>query len=363
MRQFGWQRATLAAVIFLTAGTAIARAQPTTREAASVLIFPKVIADGTYDTAIQISNTANRTARAVCYYVNGAPVVPDQPPGPLNPPQWSQIDFTLFLVRQQPTQWVVSRGRLPDSADERCEGPLDDCDGTGLDPGRIPPAPSGFTGELVCIETDASGAEWSGNALTGHATLTHLGSGEIIKLPAIGAHGFPTNDADGTLCLGGEPQDGCPKGGEYDACATEWFVSHPADFDDTPVDGEKSSTSVTIVPCGQDFDAQIPTQLTVQFRATNEFEQSFSASTTVNCWADFELSDAGPIFNRDLLSGDWALTRIVAASATQAGFTVVSQTLRVSGELLLVAAAGSAPPQGRVAQQADLIRIPVENVP
>lgn len=363
MRQSRWQRATIAAALILcAAGADVAGAQLTTRDAASVLIFPKVIADGTYDTAIQISNTANRPARALCYYVNGALVIPEQPPGPFNPPQWSQTDFTLFLIRQQPTQWVVSRGRMLDPSDQTCEGPLDDCDGTGIDPGRIPPAPPGFTGELVCIETDASGAEWSGNALTGHATLTHLGSGEIVKLPAIGARGFPTNDANGTLCLGGEPEDSCPKGGEYDGCAAEWFLSHPADFDDTPVDGEASRTSVTIVPCGQDFDAQIPSQFIAQFQVTNEFEQSFSATTTVNCWADLELSDVSPIFTRNVLSGDWALTRIVAAGSAQTGFAVVSQTVRVSGELLLIAAAGSAPPQGELPPQATFIRIPEEDV-
>jgi hypothetical protein len=244
-----------------------------------------------------------------------------------------------------------------------CDEPFEGCDGTGLDPGRIPPTPPGFTGELVCIERDASGAVWSGNALTGHATLTHLDSGEIIKLPAIGARGFETNDADGTLCLGGEPQEGCPNGGEYGACATEWFVSHPADYDSRPVDGDSSLTSVTIVPCGQDFDAQIPSQLTVQFQVTNEFEQSFSASTTVNCWADLALSDISPIFGRDMLSSDWVHTRIEASGAAQAGFTVVAQTFRDTGKLQLMAAAASAPPQGALAQQADLIRVPEEVIP
>jgi hypothetical protein len=98
---------------------------------------------------------------------------------------------------------------------------------------------------------------------------------------------------------------------------------------------------------------------------TNEFEQSFSTSASVNCWADLELSDVSPIFTREVLSGDWALTRIVSAggASARAGFTVVSQTVRQGGELLLIAAAGSAPPQGALAERAELIRIPEETVP
>jgi hypothetical protein len=360
MRQLGWQPAA-AAFVALAAGANVAAAQLTTREAAAVVVFPKVIADGTWETTIQLSNTANRPARALCYYVNGALTFPDQPPGPGNAPQWSQVDFTLTLVRQQPTQWVVSRGRAFDPTDQACASPLDDCDGTGIDPGSIPPSPPGFTGELLCIENDASGAPWSGNALIGHATLTHLASGEVVKYPAIGARGFDTNDADGTLCLGGEPQEGCPKGGEYDACAQQWDVSHPAEFDDRPVDGGSSRTRLTIVPCGQDFETQVPERITLQLRVTNEFEMAFSASTTVDCWGDVRLADF-TIFDRDVLGSSWVHTRLQTASSTSSAFTVVQQSVRESGEPPLFTAVATIPAQREAAEEPNRIVVPQEGV-
>ena len=39
------------------------------------------------------------------------------------------------------------------------------------DPGRVPPVVPDFTGELKCIEVDASGFPVPGNALKGEATL------------------------------------------------------------------------------------------------------------------------------------------------------------------------------------------------
>ena len=49
-----------------------AAARVTTEQSASILVFPKVIADGTRDTIIQITNTSNNMRHAHCFYVNGA---------------------------------------------------------------------------------------------------------------------------------------------------------------------------------------------------------------------------------------------------------------------------------------------------
>ena len=84
----------------------------TTEQSASILVFPKVIADGTRDTIIQITNTSNNMRHAHCFYVNGAPTIPGLPPGSLNPPLCTETDFDIWLTRQQPTHWVVSTGRL-----------------------------------------------------------------------------------------------------------------------------------------------------------------------------------------------------------------------------------------------------------
>jgi len=93
------------------------RADTTTSAGSSILIFPKVmVLSRDYDpqgldTVIQISNTSNSMVYAHCVYVNGAPLDPRFPPSAQNPPQCQEVDFTIFLTKQQPTHWVVSTGR------------------------------------------------------------------------------------------------------------------------------------------------------------------------------------------------------------------------------------------------------------
>jgi hypothetical protein len=115
----------------------------------SIIIFPKVVWDGTRDTIIQIANTSNNMVHARCFYVNAAPVNPLFPPGPTNPAQCNETDFDIWLTRQQPTIWVASIGR---SASFSVAGVRDMIDRVGYDygfaPGLIPPVQQGFIGEL-----------------------------------------------------------------------------------------------------------------------------------------------------------------------------------------------------------------------
>src|SRR5262245_1660217 len=120
------------------------RAQVATSRAESILFFPRVVADGVRDTRIQITNTSNSQVFARCSYISGSTC--------------TSTDFDIGLSKQQPTQWVVSRGRPADPTDARCdrEG-LTDCPGAGIDPGAgsaglasapVPAAPTGFAGQL-----------------------------------------------------------------------------------------------------------------------------------------------------------------------------------------------------------------------
>src|SRR5579862_373540 len=356
MRRRQW----LPILVLLCAGAAphLAHGQVTTGEAASVIVFPRVVVDGTWETTIQISNTANRPAYAHCYYVNGALTDPSLPPGPSNPPLWLTADFPITLGRQQPTHWVVSHGRPVDPNDPPCPDPA--CDGAGDDPGAIPSVVSGFTGELRCIEEDASGAPWSGNALVGFATLTHLASGEVVKYPAIGLPGYETNDADGTLCLGGASRDGCAHGAEYGSCPQTWVLSHPSDYDERAVDGDARATAITVVPCGENFVTQTPSPQTLQFRVTNEFEQSFSAATTITCWASLRLSDVNAVFQRASQGGEWAQTQVRAPPGTPGGFLVVQQSEHDTAEPATSAFAGMVPAHIGVDADGAAIVLPTE---
>ncbi|HEX7408476.1 MAG TPA: hypothetical protein VF515_12605, partial [Candidatus Binatia bacterium] len=82
-----------------------------TERGGSIIVFPKVVWDGTRDTIIQIGNMSNSMVHAHCFYVNAAPVNPSLPPSSTNPPQWNETDFDIWLTRQQPTHWVASLGR------------------------------------------------------------------------------------------------------------------------------------------------------------------------------------------------------------------------------------------------------------
>lgn len=316
----------------------------TTEQSASILVFPKVIADGTRDTIIQITNTSNVMRHAHCFYVNA--------------PSCTEIDFDIWLTKQQPTHWVVSRGRQTYPLDLDCRGhacdpatsggpratsdiapaiAVADCCDAGFDPGRVPPVAPDFTGELKCVEVDSGGGPISGNSLKGEATLEDVASGDVSKYNAIGIKGNNNNNGDGTLCLGGSAApgdpDACPLGAEYDACPFSWYLDHAAvGASDSVADhnGVASlvNTNLTLVPCTENFETQVPTSVTVQFRVTNEFEQTLTASTTVTCWASWDLgakngNGVSDIFNASTLGGNLAQTRIRSAALTPRGVLAV----------------------------------------
>jgi hypothetical protein len=367
-----------AALVGLAVGGA--QAQVTTEKSASILVFPKVIANGTSDTVIQITNTSNSMVHAHCFYVNGALTFPDLPPGAINPPLWTEVDFDIWLTKQQPTHWVVSQGRLVNAADEPCSNqPVETwmmpsvgtvssifdtgyygCNNAGIDPGRVPPVVEYFTGELKCIEVDPSGAPLSGNHLKGEATTTTfnicdtgdpliLDDGHCVLTPdqrcesnidcdveitdvakynALGVIGNENNDGDSVLCLGGEPNEQCPNGAEYDACPQFWIANHFAEDAPNPLVSEGLvKTAWTIVPCTQNFETQAPETLTIFIETWNEFEQAFSSFATVTCWDQLSLSEINPVtFSYDALGTSFAQTRLRPSAQTTSGFMMVQST-------------------------------------
>jgi hypothetical protein len=328
----------LAAIGVLGLSTQDANAVVTTEQSASILVFPKVIANGSRDTIIQITNTSNNMRHAHCFYVDGAPENPEAPVGPFNPPRWVETDFDIWLTKQQPTHWVVSTGRWDDPSDATCRtqscdpatsgqaNGIADCCDAGFDPGRVPPMGPFFTGELKCIEVDASGFPVGGNAMKGEATLVDVSTFEVSKYNAIGLRGFNNNNMDEVLCLGGSVTAACPQGSEYEACPRLWILDHPAiGAPDPAIDArpfcQKNAptdvcstvqTTLTVVPCSQDYERQAPASIVLQFLVTNEYEQTFSTSTTVTCWGSWELSEINDVFLAQNLAGNVAQTSIRA---------------------------------------------------
>lgn len=365
----------------------IVRGEVTVERGSSILIFPKVISDADgfltrgfpVETIIQISNTSNSLAFAHCFYVNAAPLDPRQPPGPFNPPQWQEVDFDIVLTKQQPTYWVVGQGRRVDPTDPQCSRvpPNLNCPNSGFDPGAIPAVPPNFQGQLVCIEVDAAGAPLNGNRLKGEATLVTpvrttiqgvtMRRGEVSKYNALGILGLNTdtnsNDGDLTLCLGGQPRPGCPGGAEYNGCPEAVIVNHFAEratmpaLPPTDIPGSRVDTEVTLVPCTQDFENQVPGSVVVQFRVTNEFENLFSASTTVTCWSNFRLLDVARIFDLSFLGTRFAQTRMFPGGPEQPGFIGISEEFYNDGRGVLSRAALNLHVEGE-RPGGDMIRVP-----
>ncbi|MBI4517352.1 MAG: hypothetical protein HY699_16230 [Deltaproteobacteria bacterium] len=328
-RERGVRGAWLGALLAAVTAAAPALAEVTTERPGSIVIFPKIIASGGRDTIIQISNVSNSMVHAHCFYVNAA-LGPNPDPLGQPIPRWQEVDFDIWLTKQQPTHWIASAGRRVYPLDDECTLTNAECNDAGLDPGRVPPLPPDFVGELKCIEVDSSGAPISGNHLKGEATLVVVAggadAGDASKYSALAVVGLDTNDANNTLCLGGGVTAKCRSGAEYNACPQTTLVNNFATGADNPQLGVDSevTTELTIVPCTQDYESQTPASVVVQFDVFNEFEERFSASTTVTCWGNFEQSEVNSVvFDVDTVGTRFLHTRMAPATRDYPGFVAV----------------------------------------
>jgi hypothetical protein len=326
----GWLIGALGACM-LVAGAA--RADVTTERPGSILIFPKVVANGTRDTVIQITNTGNVADQARCFYINGAK-------GRTGVAQCNETDFLISLTKQQPTSWVVSAGRNPTGIG-------------GLGPGLVPPVPAGFTGALVCAEVDASLAPVAMNQLKGDATLKGSAGNpiDLSKYSGIALIGNTSgNNGDNDLSLDDSEYNACPAASRVNfvapgaadpivfglgnaglcindsssACTTNTDCTTAGSYcarymcaggtnnggacasnSDCPGGScgpplASVTTTVTVLPCNLDLNAQIPTTTTVQVKAWDATEQLFTTSFPVTCWGSFDISASpgpGPAVN------------------------------------------------------------------
>jgi len=139
----------------------------------------------------------------------------------------------------------------------------------------------------------------------GHAAIvTQASAGaavDVAKYNAIGLQATANSAApEDTLQIGrsatavsGQPD----LTEEYSACPSNLIVPHLFDGATDPNGVAPNAgvsgvvrTSISLVPCGDDFSAIEPGVVTAQFLVYNEFEQRFSASTKVDCYLDKQLS-------------------------------------------------------------------------
>ncbi|MGD0946632.1 MAG: hypothetical protein ABSA52_04305 [Candidatus Binatia bacterium] len=342
MRTVKWNAllSCLCGLAVVLGGVAVsARADVTTEKGASILIFPKVRADGTFDTIIQIANTSNSMRYLQCFYVNASLLdslthLPCTVPSATCVPQCQETDFTIWLTKQQPTHWSVSEGRYfnPNAG----FGTYD----SGFVPGHIPPV-TDFVGELKCIEVDASGNPSISNSLKGEATLVSLvtgggstlssnltAEGDVAKYNAIGIQGNPDVAPVNPLLLDG--------GATYNACPAKLILNHFTSgapdivVSELTTDTSAEFTDLTLVPCNEDFENQIPKSVTVQFLVYNEFEERYSTSITVSCFLETELANIGQVFTYGFLGTEVAqaiITPVVQADGSSGGLVGIAERI------------------------------------
>lgn len=311
-----------AALVFLGCLLPFAsRADVASDKAAAILVFPKVLVDtsdppytprGRVDTLIRISNTSARPIAMHCFWVNANGHCSNSPSTICNPAkfatttnpcpsggfcqaEWQETDFSVTITAYQPISWLASRGSV------LCR------EGSPIDPpclplGRSRPGPAGqdnegsnvlqvpedpFVGELKCVAVDANGVPVDRNDLKGEAEIVRSNTGKLdvsgynaIGIPAVAG----ANNGDDTLVLGGP-------GAEYSSCPNILILDHFFDGANDPVSGQPLSTTLTLVPCSEDFLRQLPVTTPVQFLVFNEFEQRFSTSRRVTCFDDIRISN------------------------------------------------------------------------
>jgi len=333
-----------------------ARADVTIDQGASVLIFPKVRADATFDTTIQIANTGNYLVVAHCFYVNASGS------------QCQETDFTILLTKQQPTVWLASSGRPYGLYG-------------GLTPGKIPPMGTSFIGELKCIETDLSGAPVTGNHLKGEATLTALydgvdqwtglqvTAGDVSKYNALGIVGNPAATASNPVTLDG--------GATYAACPGKQILNFLPTGAPDPVDTSSPQNSenyneLTLVTCHEDFENQKWPTVTVQFLIFNSYEQRFSASTSFSCFLDTELTaidvpSRNNYFNTSVFGVGVLQTNAAQVEITPVPYSDGTSTAVVGlGERVLRHPVGAGPVStraiGNLFTQGDLVANPPDEI-
>jgi hypothetical protein len=307
-----------------------ARADISSTNPAAIVVFPKLVVDTSngLDTVIQLTNTAPHPVNVRCFYVNANGHCSNDPADICDPgepasyycdplayciPGWIETDFALTLTPNQPIVWTVSAGlsALPLTAAQR------PAPGGLFDGGSIPAANEDpMIGELKCVEVGPDELPVDSNDLKGEATIEYIDPTEpqvdIEGYNAIGIQAIPgamIQPVDNILVIGEE----------YNACPSSLILDHF--FDDAPVLNSDVRTYLTLVPCSEDFNTQLPIRTVVQFLVYNEFEQRFSTSRAMKCFSELVLSDIDS--PRLGTSDDYTSIFNIAVEGTLTGQTII----------------------------------------
>jgi hypothetical protein len=242
----------------LVADRTVAEAPPQ-RLPSAVIIWPLIVVEGggaVTDTRVEVVNLSSMPVRLGCIYVPA--------------PQCSGFDFQVRLTPNQPLSWLASRGVFNGQS-------------------AVPPFSS--TGELKCIVEPEEEAVSAHNAIQGRAAVFGL-DGQTIGYSAFGVLRLTDGPLTGEINLDGETYTQCPDQQHFVFIAT------------TDPNDPATESELVIAPCSEDLENVVFPPTVIQFQVFNEFEDQFSASISVTCFARRRLDDISNVFTRSVLGTD-----------------------------------------------------------
>ncbi|HXQ23648.1 MAG TPA: hypothetical protein VN812_18355 [Candidatus Acidoferrales bacterium] len=224
---------------------------PAQKLPSAMLVYPLIQVDGGGgDTRIEMVNLSGDPQVVECFYIDGS--------------SCNEIGFVVSLTAYQPVAWFAGGGFSNSGS-------------------AIPPF-SGTTGALDCVVVPPQPGVEFHNTIQGRATVFDT-TGRTISYGAVGFQRLTDGDFTGTVSLDGNTYAQCPAILHFDVLAD------PTSSSGTLCDASDPRSCMILLTCSQNLLLQVSSRTNVQFLVTNEFEQSFSSSTTVTCFAEGALSD------------------------------------------------------------------------
>jgi hypothetical protein len=257
----GWRSkgaSVLAVSLALVASGRALAASPPQRLPSAVLIYPLIVVEGNgaiTDTRIELVNLSNRVVSLGCIFV----------PSPV----CTGFDFHVQLTPNQPLSWFASRGLFSNFA-------------------AVPPFSS--TGELKCIVEPTEESVAAHNTIQGRAAVFGA-DGQTIGYSATGFLRLTDGPLTNQIDLDGVTYTQCPDEQHFVFLATD--PGNP-----------QTESELVIAPCSEDLENLVHPPSVIQFQVINEFEEQFSASTSVTCSFRRTLRQISSVFTRATLGTD-----------------------------------------------------------
>lgn len=248
----------VAASLALLWAQGAAAQSPPQRLPSAVLLYPLIVVEGggaTTDTRVELVNLSGRAVDVECIYVPAF--------------NCSGFDFSVHLTPNQPLSWLASQGTFN---------------------GFTAVPPFGDTGELKCIVEPDDESVAAHNTIQGRAAVFGA-DGQTIGYSAVGFLRLTDGPLTNVIELDGVTYTQCPDEQHF-----AFLASDPGN--------PQAESELVLSSCSEDLENLNTMPTVVQLQIFNEFEEVFSAPTTVTCSARRRLDQISIAFNRATLGSD-----------------------------------------------------------